>query len=386
MLKEIIFSVNNMIISVEILFGLYLILRSKFKDMPILFLGLFIFTLASTFISLVFYYRHWYFDYPQSIQVENFLVLSHAPIFYIFICSLLEGNRFVRPQTLLHFIPALLATLITMPFYLSSVEVKMEYLDAIYSSNHPTRYLIISSAAFLQYSIYYIVSFKKLIQFSYKLSRIKNDSVETKLWVNSLIAFFYVSTALSFFPGFVDFNQNSAAMIPIVSSPYFFFVVYSIVKKPYIFKLVASATEVIDSVDFLEKNKKIENMAEKYNELANRMHKEIVTRKLFKDPELSLNRLSELLDTKAYMITWVLKNHYNESFYTYINSLRIEEAKRMLSDKTFRNYTIDYIGQQVGFNSKSVFYSAFRKNTGETPFQYLKKAEGKEIAPNFSKF
>lgn len=378
MLKSIIYGFNDILIVVELLVGIYLIIKSRFREMPFLFIGLFILILSSTYISLVFYYKRFYFDYPHLAQIENFLVLSHAPIFYLFICSLLDGNDAIKKQSLLHFIPAVVGTLITIPFYISPVEAKIEYLNGIYSDHHPLRYLILSSVTFLQYAIYYVICFRRLIRFSYKLYKIKTDFSETKLWVDSLTAVFYISMCLSFYPGFIGFSEESASYIPIVSSPYFFFIVYSIIRTPYHFKMVSMATEVIDSVDYLEKNKKVENMAEKYTELANRMHKEIVTRKLFKDSELSLNRLSTMLETKSYMITWVLKNHYNETFYNYINSLRVAEAKRLLSDKAFRNYTIDYIGQQVGFNSKSVFYSAFKKDTGETPMQHQKKFENKE--------
>ena len=377
--KELIYLFNQLIICAEVFFGIFLITKSKFKSMPLLFLGLFMLTLSLTFISLVLYYEHLYYKYPHTIQIENFLVLAHAPLFYLFIGSLLEGDSFISPKSFLHFIPALLVVFLTLPFYVSPLSDKLEYLDAVYSSRHPVRYLVISFAAFTQYIIYYVVSFKMLISFSYKLSKIKNASSETRLWVNALIAVFYVSTAMSFFPGFLNFNELSAAYIPIVSSPYFFFVLYSIIKRPYVFKIVSLDTEVIDSVDFLDKHKKVEDLAERYGELADRLHREIVSRKLFKDPELSLSKLSSLLETKNHVITWVLKNHYNENFYTYINSLRVEEAKLMLADVNYSDYTIDYIGQLVGFNSKSVFYTAFKRYTGETPMQYLKRNNKRQL-------
>ncbi|MDN4164093.1 helix-turn-helix domain-containing protein [Cytophagales bacterium LB-30] len=373
--KELVHHVNLVLIFIEICFGLFLIIKSKFKSMPLLFLGLFITELSLAFISIVLFYKHLYYIYPHTLHVENFLVLSHAPLFYLFIGSLLEGRNFVSKRSLFHFIPALLSVILTLPFYLSSRSEKMKYVDAIYSSDHPILFLVISAVVFTQFIVYYVICFKMLIRFSYRLSEIENGTSETRIWVNSLIVVFYVCTAMSVFPGLLDYNEVSASYIPILSSPYFFFVFYSVIKKPHIFNLVSLHTEMIDSSDFLETERRTEDLSERYSEIGDRLHMEVIENKLFKDPELSLSKLSTLLDTKSHIITWILKNRYNENFYSYINSLRVEEAIRMLQDKNYNDYTIDYIGQLVGFNSKSVFYSAFKKYTGETPMRFLRNKQ-----------
>ena len=55
-------------------------------------------------------------------------------------------------------------------------------------------------------------------------------------------------------------------------------------------------------------------------------------------------------------------------FSDYVNSLRIEEAKRLLNSDLFKRTTIESIAQKAGFNSKSPFYIDFKKyrNYSET--------------------
>ncbi len=52
---------------------------------------------------------------------------------------------------------------------------------------------------------------------------------------------------------------------------------------------------------------------------------------------------------------------------------KIQWAVEALFDPSFKNDTIDSIGACAGFNSKSQFYSAFKKHKGMTPYQFVKK-------------
>jgi AraC-like DNA-binding protein len=48
----------------------------------------------------------------------------------------------------------------------------------------------------------------------------------------------------------------------------------------------------------------------------------------------------------------------------------VEEVKKKLKNPEFDNYSIISIGLESGFNSKSVFYKAFKKHTGKSPSEY----------------
>ena len=66
----------------------------------------------------------------------------------------------------------------------------------------------------------------------------------------------------------------------------------------------------------------------------------------------------------------VINRHFGVNFYEFINQYRVDEAKRMLVSEDYKNTTITDIYLMVGFNSKSVFYTFFKKKVGMTPSQY----------------
>jgi len=82
--------------------------------------------------------------------------------------------------------------------------------------------------------------------------------------------------------------------------------------------------------------------------------------------------LSRSIDISPHKISMVVNTLTDKSYSSYINCLRVQKAIVYLNDEKYKHYTIDAIAKEVGFNSKSVFYKAFRKTTGFTPLRYKK--------------
>lgn len=62
----------------------------------------------------------------------------------------------------------------------------------------------------------------------------------------------------------------------------------------------------------------------------------------------------------------------NCNFIDFVNNYRIEEAKKMFSKDTSKQHTMLSITYKKGFNSKSIFYSAFEKHVKTTPSGFRK--------------
>ena len=63
----------------------------------------------------------------------------------------------------------------------------------------------------------------------------------------------------------------------------------------------------------------------------------------------------------------------NKVFNSWINGLRIEEAKQMLKDHA--EWSNDSVADACGFGSRSYFQTVFKDNTGMTPAQYLSQEQ-----------
>lgn len=97
--------------------------------------------------------------------------------------------------------------------------------------------------------------------------------------------------------------------------------------------------------------------------LENAMEKD----KLFKDQELSLNSISEQLNIKPYLISKSLSEVYNKRFNDFVNEYRVNEVQSLLQNSDNSKYTLLSIAMDAGFNSKSSFNRAVKKQLGILP-------------------
>ncbi|WP_033931114.1 helix-turn-helix domain-containing protein [Vibrio cholerae] len=86
--------------------------------------------------------------------------------------------------------------------------------------------------------------------------------------------------------------------------------------------------------------------------------------------QLTLTQLSAQLNLAPNYLSQVINQNFEMNFFDYINGYRIEYAKRKLSGLDGNQSNILDIAFSSGFNSKSAFYTAFKKHTGVTPSEY----------------
>ncbi len=94
--------------------------------------------------------------------------------------------------------------------------------------------------------------------------------------------------------------------------------------------------------------------------------------KPYLDEELSLKGLAEKLSVAPRHLSQMVNERLNRNFSDFINGYRVEEAKKYLSDPRSEHSVLE-VCFEVGFNSRTSFYRAFKKVTGMSPTEYKKK-------------
>ena len=92
--------------------------------------------------------------------------------------------------------------------------------------------------------------------------------------------------------------------------------------------------------------------------------------KRYIDPTFSLEKLASEMNISTSKLSHLINQESGYNFSDYINYLRVEKAKKYLNNPNYSAYTNVAIGLECGFNSKSTFYTAFKKFTSQTPSEY----------------
>ena len=97
--------------------------------------------------------------------------------------------------------------------------------------------------------------------------------------------------------------------------------------------------------------------------------------KIYEDPELSLTQVAKQLKTNPSLLSKIINQGFQLNFNDFINNYRITAVKEKLQAGEQKSQTLLGIAYDCGFNSKATFNRAFKKATGASPKEWLKKNE-----------
>ena len=99
--------------------------------------------------------------------------------------------------------------------------------------------------------------------------------------------------------------------------------------------------------------------------------------------DYTLNSLAKELKTNSTYLSKIINSSKQVNFSNYLNKLRIEYAiQKLTTDKTFRNYTVQAIAEDVGFNKAQSFSTAFQKETGISITYFTKQINNNKPTEN----
>ena len=113
--------------------------------------------------------------------------------------------------------------------------------------------------------------------------------------------------------------------------------------------------------------------ADTASKYSSRLLDHISTNKPYLNPDLTLRDLAKQIDIHPNHLSWILNQSIGLNFNEFINQYRIEAFKSYAKAQENENLTIEGLAYESGFNSKTVFNTYFKRETGLTPKQFLKQ-------------
>ncbi|MFL0067739.1 helix-turn-helix domain-containing protein [Tenacibaculum maritimum] len=360
-------------------FSFILFCSKNGKDRSMLFLNLLILSISLNNIQSWALAEHLFqhkfmLDY---IQVPwHFLV---APFFYMFLIHYLDIAE--RSFNILTYIAPIfiltIASQITFVFYFNdkATNTELDFLYEKYTSFEEIFSLLVSIGIF-SFSFYTLYKKEKLfpkilafddLQWIYSFFKI--GFIMYLLWIAALV----IKVNLNF-SGFLFsyYPLRIATTILTYWLGYQGFVQLRILKEreqirnslPF---LATNSNVVYDTIDVSDT---ISEEAEKQHDQFQKIDLFIKSKKKFLLPKYTLQNLSKDLNLSPSTLSSIINNNANKSFVDYINQMRVNQAKELLTSSKYEQYTVTSIGLESGFNSKSSFYAVFKKHMNCTPERY----------------
>jgi AraC-like DNA-binding protein len=297
-----------------------------------------------------------------------------GPLFFFYVKSLLYADFRLRKSDFVHSIPFLLFLFFDVyQFHLQSAEGKA-YLIA--NNRFLTVHLsmLINAFIIVQISVYVLFAFKMYQKYRKTLKNSQSSfDHQQNTWLRIFI-FGYLIAFLITDICRVGLYSIRALKDVFVFFSFFGFFVYFIV----LFYKAISNPLVLTKIDEVPEPKT--NVIPKHEAhfLLGRIKDYMENSEPYLNPELTLKDLSQHLKIQERLLSGVINQYSNQNFYDFVNTYRIQKAKKMLSGKEAKRKSIQQIFYDSGFNSKSTFNLVFKKSTGFTPSDF-KKMQQKEV-------
>ncbi|MBN2805422.1 MAG: AraC family transcriptional regulator [Prolixibacteraceae bacterium] len=300
----------------------------------------------------------------------NFILLSNSfllfnPALYLYTRSLTNPQFKLKWVQLLHLLPYIF-------FKISAWVIREpQSLETFFEHNHTFWYrMIFGILGLASWAIYLTLT---SIALTRHRRQIKNEFSSIDLfkrlgWIYFIVVFYILFCFSIFAWGLINTMAWSTQSLTIFNYSMLLFFIYIFgfygLKQSDIFK-----ERIFDD----EKGKQAKAPGMLNAETSSKIEKQLLNyfniEKPYLNPDLNMTLLSEKLELPKYHLTEVLNKNLGKNFFQFVNEYRVEAVKKYLTDPK-QNYSIEAIGYECGFNSKSTFFAVFKSTTGLTPKEF----------------
>jgi AraC-like DNA-binding protein len=364
------------------------------------FLAALIFLISAQSVLVAFDTREFFLAFPHLSKVSWLLPFFIVPSLYLFVRKLTSPQPRLQTGDLLHFIPALLIFGALLPYYLKSRAEKVAYLNDFELARQDD-FGFIGQITLASYLFYLLLSLRRLKRYGKKIRDTFSELEKIRLqWLRQFI---YIVLLLLVI-GAIAFYAKKWA-IPVLTEIYhyhihylgvilmIYWIGYKALSQPGIFvqpratvadKPVALPVADEDTVPSVEtaatngggKGRKYEKSVLKESDsqayidlLLDYMEAE----KPYRQRNITIQDLATQVQIPKHHLSQVINDRLGKNFYDFINQYRVAEAQLLLVDPRYRHLTNLAVAEEAGFNSKATFNAVFKKQTGQTPSEYIRQ-------------
>jgi AraC-like DNA-binding protein len=335
------------------------------------FHGLFLLSITFCVLEIFLMYTGYIVDCLYLVDFSEPFSFLIGPLFYFMVLSLIHGE--VRRINYWHLAFAGIYLILVIPFFLLPEDVKYNAWIGSYQPGLPFREYVYernprifwvtdrhTSLTMIHLGLYAILCLYEVV----KAFKTKGESFFTsqhpilrKLRGGTIQL---VSATLFLFVLKLFYESDTG--------DHWFAAYISVIIYVTSFRVVGQSG-FFQSASLVDVNKyKSPVSAEVHSTILEKLSKVMRDEKPFLQPGFSLPDLAQRLGTTVHTLSQVINESLSKSFFEMTAEYRVEEAKKLLKEK--QNIKVEEIAEQVGYNSKSSFNTAFKKITGKTPSEF----------------
>lgn len=366
----------NIAIFQGLVLGLVILRSSLFNSNSNKYLAYLLFTLSILLLNYVFELEEAYTSYPFLHFIDNVEWSLLLPVFlFLFIINRIDDTVKSKQKIYLCFIPFIYSAIL-------NITSDLDHVAGIYTIPEPGIFII--QMLSLIHLFLVVIFIPSLLIYSYFMIRHLKDRDEKK-WVVTLLTLFsslLFSWLITCLVGiFLQYDISSTMSVVALFGT--FIIHWTAYIGVYKYKLAKNKDAVYNflntdlaisynNVQIIENNR-----PEEYKEsiTADNLYfqkLELLCKEqhIYTDSTLNREKVAEKLGISAGYVSQIVNAVTGDNFANYINQYRVEAVKEMISNSEYENYNLLTMGLESGFTSKTTFYKAFKKITGQTPNEY----------------
>ena len=339
----------------------YLLQRKKQSNREaVRYFNALLLTLSILMLLRVSYQPSFFKTFAEIILLPDVILFLAGPFIFLFTRALLRLEPQPKRIRLLHFVPAMIHVSVVNTFLGLHLKGILTYLSM---RQVFIGFLWIEAAAMLSLGIYLCLS----LHTYYRYREAFFEKYAAPFLGRFLRVFFVAGLVLlTFWMAGFAYKLNHA------QNDYHIYTLFWVLLVAAIYLL---AFKILTTPSILELPKLLDNKQPDYDSLSpsalQELEQYMAREKPYLNPEIKIGELADELDLPKHQLSRLINLGFGKNFFDFVNGYRVREFIRLRQEDGSVSYNTLELAFQSGFNSKSAFNRAFRKEIGKSPRDYF---------------